>query len=376
MRLSFSGDILVEKEQLAIIGEGDYYTIIAPTKSAFQTSDLIVGNLETPIANREEGYTNHMWSFNTPVQLLSALKAFGFNLLTTANNHCLDRGIEGLKQTIRNLNNNRIRHTGTRVSSDEKNYCEIEAVFGKIAIFAYTYGTNASLNNCYLTKEQRGHVNLFKPQESKIKRINKFNILFRAFYKFQRVRKARFCNYLSDLKKEVRKAREAGAKIIIMCLHISDQYSSLPSKETYRVIKWMLDNGIDYVIGNHEHVIHPIKIFGSQLAAYSLGNFTATPNSESTRNEPDSKKNKTEYSIILHIDIDDPVLNPVVCFQITKIITGEDGISRTFLLYDLICNEKDPINRQNLINDNEWIVRKIFQKSNLVVIPQSEYKFI
>lgn len=374
MRLSFTGDILVEQEQLDALKEIDYSTIFSPSKDAFCNSDIIIGNLETPIAGEDMGFTNHPWIFNTPVQLLAALKDFGFKILTTANNHCLDRGLEGLKRTINNLDKYGLLHTGTRVSTDDKNYCEIQADFGKIALMSYTYGTNASLNNHYLNKSQEKLVNLFQTQEKRYSKGYRYNIPLRVFNKLKRVFSPKIDNHLKNLKDEISNIRFSGAKLIILCLHIGGQYTSYPSKHTRYITKWLLNNGVDFIIGNHEHVIHPVELFGNNFIAYSLGNFSATPKSKSAMMEPNSIINKTEYNLILHLDINNDPLIYQLSFQIAKVLTEDSGISRTHLLYDLITNETNPLIKDKLIEDNEWIVRKVLNDSKKRVTIQREYQ--
>lgn len=374
MRITFTGDILVEKEQLHVIGEGDYRAIFSPLKDMFSKSDIIVGNLETPIAGKDLGYTDHKWCFNTPENLLDALKDSGFNILTTANNHCLDRGVEGLKRTIRNLDKYEFQHTGTRLSNKDKNYCSIETPQGKIALMSYTYGTNASFNKNYLTKSERKLVNLFQPQEKSYRPISRFNIPLRAINKLRRTYGFRFNNYFPDLKKEIKKVKLSGAETIIMCLHIGGQYMPTPINHTRHVVKWLLKNGVDIVIGNHEHVIHPMEWVNNKFVAYCLGNLTATPESESASMIDLARINKTDYNIILHLDINADYAIPIISFQIAKIVTGGDGISRTFLLYDLIMRENDSNKRKELINDNNWIVRKVIGNNARNISLRQEYK--
>ena len=92
MRITFLGDIIISKEQLASHKSGDSYDFSAVKNAlngAFSGSDFVVANLETPVAGSELGFTDSEYSFNTPSELLDALKDTGINMLQTANNHCL-----------------------------------------------------------------------------------------------------------------------------------------------------------------------------------------------------------------------------------------------------------------------------------------------
>lgn len=101
IKISFIGDIMCEKPLLnAAFNNGKYCfdRVFSKMKATFNNSDFVVGNLETVCAGKEFEYTNHIYSFNSPEELVASIKNSGIDLVTTATNHCLDRGIEGLKK--------------------------------------------------------------------------------------------------------------------------------------------------------------------------------------------------------------------------------------------------------------------------------------
>ena len=137
-------------------------------------SNYIIGNLETPLAGEELVYSSHKWSFNTPDCFAESLKKAGFNLLTTANNHCLDRGKIGLLNTLKTLDRYGLEHIGTYAQKSDKEKIFIKDIGGlRFAFLSYTYGTNASLNGEYLG-EDRYMVNLFQDQEREIPRKKQY----------------------------------------------------------------------------------------------------------------------------------------------------------------------------------------------------------
>ena len=115
IKISFLGDILCQLPFLKAAQKrgNDFYTAFEGLQPLLQDSDYVVANLETPIAGAEAGYTNDVYSFNTPAAFLDALKRLKIDLYLTANNHCLDRGIIGLKNTLRELDDRQMAHTGT-----------------------------------------------------------------------------------------------------------------------------------------------------------------------------------------------------------------------------------------------------------------------
>ena len=126
MKITFTGDILIYKSQdKACVdrnGNRNYSAIFNQVKMLFISSDYVVGSFETVLAGKEAGYTKADYSFNTPDELLVALKETGFNLLTTANNHCFDRGIAGIKRTMFKIKEIGLEYTGTRLSVEELPY--------------------------------------------------------------------------------------------------------------------------------------------------------------------------------------------------------------------------------------------------------------
>ena len=180
---------------------------------------------------------------------------------------------------------------------------------------AYTYGTNAFANHVYLkSKDKNVKVNLFQGQElnnifvrklyqSKKLVIRAIRKIVRALGLFQinkmvyeRVEKSR--KYRREIKRKIQKCKKAGADCVIMCMHEGGQYNEQPIKKTRRTVEFLIKNGIDLVVGNHEHVIHPVKFEDGKLVTFSLGNFVGT---SGVLEEPFDKM--SEYSILLNIYI-------------------------------------------------------------------------
>ena len=88
----------------------DFSYVFSEIKSRFEDSDLTIGNLETTFAGEERKYSGYP-TFNTPEQLAKNLKDLGIDVLSTANNHSLDKGYDGLVSTLNFLDEQNIRHT-------------------------------------------------------------------------------------------------------------------------------------------------------------------------------------------------------------------------------------------------------------------------
>jgi poly-gamma-glutamate synthesis protein (capsule biosynthesis protein) len=220
-----------------------FFTAVKPILS---TGDWVTGNLETPLAGEAVGGYAGYPLFNAPPQLADAAKKAGFNILTTANNHALDRGETGAIKTIENLRDRKIASTGTAASKAEGDRILIVKKNNiYLAMLAYTYGTNG--------------IPIPKGKDYLVDLINEKNIV-----------------------KDIAKARQKGADIIAISLHFGDEYQRQPNRQQKQLVENLLKAGADIILGSHPHVVQPYKIFKfpgkngktrKAVAIYSLGNF-------------------------------------------------------------------------------------------------------
>ena len=110
------GDIMAHNGTYEAAQTGDTYQfdyMFADIPPYVADADYIVGNLETVFAGRDRTYSSYP-AFNTPEQMGESLaRVLGLDLLSTANNHSMDRGISGLETTLDFLDSYGIAHTGT-----------------------------------------------------------------------------------------------------------------------------------------------------------------------------------------------------------------------------------------------------------------------
>ncbi len=115
INITAMGDIMCQNTQYkdAYDSSNDTYDfsyVFSEIKSRFEDSDLTIGNLETTLAGEERKYSGYP-TFNTPEQLAKNLKDLGIDVLSTANNHSLDKGYDGLVSTLKFLDEQNISHT-------------------------------------------------------------------------------------------------------------------------------------------------------------------------------------------------------------------------------------------------------------------------
>ena len=245
-------------------GEYDFSYVFDDISLYTKTADICVGNLETTFAGEDVGYSSYP-TFNTPDSLAYELKDIGVDVLSTAGNHALDKGFNGLSRTIDVLNDADISHLGTYKSKEEQDKTLIKYVKGiKIAFVNFAYGTNGI------------PIPSDKP----------------------------YCVNLIDenlMKEQIDRAKEEEPDIIIACMHWGTEYKTTPSSTQEQLADFLFKNGVDIILGTHPHVLEPMEKRTVTLddgstkdgfVIYSLGNFIADQNAEYTRD-----------SIILNIDI-------------------------------------------------------------------------
>ena len=123
-KITLFGDVMCEplllKKAKQKDGQYVFDSVFEKIRPMIEEADYSVCNLETPLAGINAGYTNSLFSFNTPDSFADAIKKSGISLVTTANNHCLDRGIDGLKRTVQVLEEKGIPHYGTWKSIEDR----------------------------------------------------------------------------------------------------------------------------------------------------------------------------------------------------------------------------------------------------------------
>ena len=253
LTIYFAGDLMQHEAQIKSAkrsdGSFDYSKCFSYVKQYIRAADIAVGNLEVTLGGTPyRGYP----AFSAPDEYLYAIRDAGFDVLMTANNHCLDRGSNGLVRTIGILDSLRLKHAGTYIDKDDRinNYpLLVESKGFKVVFLNATYGTNG--------------ISVTHP---------------------------RIVNYIDrkQLENDIMKARLMKPDIIIAFMHWGNEYQTKPSKNEIELARWMINMGVDHVIGSHPHVIQPVELIGDTLApqkhfiAYSLGNYISNMSARHT----------------------------------------------------------------------------------------------
>jgi len=251
------GDIMMWREQVAAARSADsnrysFDEVFRDVAPIFTKCDLVIGNLETTLAGRRAPHQtrnprNGFPRFSCPDELIPALRRAGFHVLTTANNHCMDHGLKGLKRTLDILDRYGIKHTGTSRSVRERNRRLVIPVKGiNVGILAYTYGTNG-----------------IRPPASKRWAVNRMRV--------QRI--------LRDIQRLRQKA-----DLVVVSLHFGVEFRRKPVEGQVKLVQRLLRGGADIILGSHPHVVQPTVVTRVRrpdgrirrcVAVFSLGNFVS-----------------------------------------------------------------------------------------------------
>ncbi len=382
-KITFIGDLMCEPVVLeaAKTQEGyDFNFVFQGVKDLLRESNYVIGNLETPIAGPQAGYTTTFFSFNTPEQFVDAVKAAGIHMVTTANNHCLDRGVEGLRQTARTLKKMDLPFSGIYERSDER---EEAAYFvlghTKYAVVSYTYGTNYSENKILLDEEQKTLVNLLRPQSESyfIPQNTRKSMKQRIVGKIlsvmnqrQRYLAKKLCGitvsvareddnlnresarpYIEKMIHDIRIAKQK-ADVVFFCPHVGGQYNLKPGAFSEYVVQEAVGAGCDAVIGTHAHVVQEYRAIQNIPCFFSIGNFSMSPHSIYTVQD-----NLPNYGIAVHLYVDGLNIKKTT-FSVLKIQENSKGVISVVPVDELLdtYNKRQKI---RLLNEIRQIVRVV-----------------
>lgn len=367
IKISFIGDIMSNCRQIQLCSKYGYDFVFDKVKNDFINSDLLVGNLETPLT-KQNNYSTQEYLFNAPYSLAISLKKNFPNIfLLTANNHCLDNNYSGLVETISILDELNIPHCGTSLDDEPSKTISINGL--KIILYNYTYGTNAWSNNVYLKENQMHSVCLLQPQElsSRFKSICEHaipeimkKVLRRLhFMQFNLPIYERYSKHNKYFKSLLNTIKNDSSELIkICCFHVGGQYNLKPNNFSKYVARKSIKYGADFVIENHEHRIQNITKYRDKCIVYSLGNFVGENGVVIPPYDKDS-----DFSLCMHAYISSKASIRFSFSIYHTYLDKETGIVKPISLYEEIKSCVSLNDKKKLIDKNNSIVCMLLNKS-------------
>lgn len=220
-KLFFSGDMMLDRGVEDLMKKKkDFNYPFSQIKDLWQGADQVVVNLEGPIVKNPPVMPEHSLQFAFSPELLQPIKDNGITLLSLANNHSLNMGQDGLKQTRDFLSNNKLGYFGDPIKCTEE--------------FAYKQG----------------------------------DFVFLSFNKTYA-----YCSE-DDILKTIANIKKTNTdKFIIVTIHWGIEYKIVHSQAQADLAHKIIDNGADLIIGHHPHVVEDVELYKNKVIFYSLGNF-------------------------------------------------------------------------------------------------------
>lgn len=225
-------------------GTYDFTSQLEFIKPEIQKHDLAFYNQESILGGTSIGLSDYP-NFNSPQEFGDAMIDAGFNLVSLANNHTMDRGVTAIQNSCDYWKTKDVLTAGSYCSAEDAEEIKIKEKNGiKYTMLAYTYGTNGIT----VPSDKPYLVNLYSDELAKA---------------------------------DIEKVRDK-VDLLIVSMHWGAEYRSEPTEEQKREAEYLSNLGVDIIIGTHPHVIEPITYINDTLVIYSLGNFISA---QSTNND-------------------------------------------------------------------------------------------
>ncbi|MGW0610637.1 CapA family protein [Streptomyces sp. NPDC002788] len=240
-----SGDVLphssiIDRARFDAGGTGyDFRPMLSGIRSVVSRADVALCHMETVYG--ENGHYTGYPTFKSPPEVARALAATGYDGCSTASNHTLDDGAEGIRRTLDALDRAGVQHAGSaRAEEEARTVTVLQAGPAKVAHLAYTYDTNG----IPLPDGQPWAVNL----------IDEATVLADA-----------------------RAAREAGADVVVVSLHWGTEWQDAPDERQLTLARSLTAArsgdrpAIDLILGTHAHVPQAYEKVNGTWVIYGMG---------------------------------------------------------------------------------------------------------
>lgn len=289
LKLTMVGDALIHPsiyKDAYTNNSFNFYKMFDEFRSEIQNSDLLYYNQESILGGENLGFSGYP-RFNTPEDFGDTMIGLGFNIVSRANNHTLDKGEAGIINSCNFWNQyESVLTHGSACTQTEKDNIRIMEMNGiTYTMLSYTTSTNG------LVSPNEYYVNVYNDEK---------------------------------VKKDIESIRDK-VDILMVAMHWGDEYKSTPNDDQIRISEYLASLGVDIIIGSHPHVIEPIKWIDKTLVIYSLGNFIS------------SQTNVNSYSRLIGLVANIDIVKTVYKDQ-TKI---ELNNLNTSLIYTYYKNNRD-----------------------------------
>ena len=272
----------------------DFKPMITNIKEIVKNYDLAYYNQETILGGTDLGLSDYP-TFNSPYEVGDAMIDAGFNLVSLATNHTMDRGAAAVENSCGYWN----QHKDTTLAVGS--YCSDEARNEEIikeknnityTMLNYTYGTNG------MPQIKNYYVNIW-PTDLDIN-----NPASDTAYQA----------YKEQVKADIEKVRKK-VDVLIVAMHWGVEYTHTPTEYEKDMAAYLASLGVDIIIGTHPHVVQPVAWIDDTLVIYSLGNFI----SAQYQNRSTCLNYKCTVGLMTSLKIEKDIHNDDVKVKITDV---------------------------------------------------------
>lgn len=264
--LIMAGDNLINDKlyNAAKKGDGsyDFKSMYSYIKDIVKNYDLAYYNQETILGGSEIGVSSYP-AFNSPYEVGDATIDTGFNLVSLATNHTLDRGEKAIINSLNYWNNkSNVLTSGSYLSNNDRNKVNIKEVNNiTYTMLNYTYGTNG----IKVPEGKEYLVNIWPCTGNNPDNDTKYQ------------------EYKEVVKEDILRVRDK-VDLLIVAMHFGVEYTHVPTNYQIDMVEFLSSLGVDIIIGTHPHVIMPITYINDTLVIYSLGNFLSAQDTNNDYN--------------------------------------------------------------------------------------------
>ena len=243
-------------------GSYDFKSMYSYIKDIVKNYDLAYYNQETILGGSEIGVSSYP-AFNSPYEVGDATIDTGFNLVSLATNHTLDRGEKAIINSLNYWNKkSNVLTSGSYLSNNDRNKVNIKEVNNiTYTMLNYTYGTNG----IKVPEGKEYLVNIWPCTGNNPDNDTKYQ------------------EYKEVVKEDILRVRDK-VDLLIVAMHFGVEYTHVPTKYQIDMAEFLSSLGVDIIIGTHPHVIMPITYINDTLVIYSLGNFLSAQDTNNDYN--------------------------------------------------------------------------------------------
>ena len=216
-------------------GTYDFTDSVKYVKDIVKDYDIAYYNQETPTGDDSIAYSGYPM-FYTPSAYVDAMRSVGFNTVSLASNHSLDKGEKGILNTIKYFKTTDMLYSGMNDSEEMRNNYIIKEknniTYTMLSYTTKTNGLSTPTGKSYL-------LNIYDKEQ---------------------------------VKKDIEAVRDK-VDVLIVAMHWGIEYINMPNDEEKEIAEYLSSLGVDIIIGNHPHILQPITKINNTIVMYSLGNF-------------------------------------------------------------------------------------------------------